>query len=160
MEERLPMSVVYALRNGEIKMSDVILPDIPLNRIRGLMITPHKELMINEIFENFEKADALAKKVNGKLLSVCDRFLLRSSYSKIKETIRILKEKMGESYPFHEVDTIKGTQKTYWCQEYRKEDITSYIKEPYRHYGLCMETGECILTPDCMYQAVKVIIEH
>ena len=66
MLEKLPMPVVYSLRNGEIQISEVILEDVPLNQIRGVMITPKTELLINETYENFENAQAVADFKGGK----------------------------------------------------------------------------------------------
>lgn len=160
MLEKLPMPVVYSLRNGEIQISEVILEDVPLNQIRGVMITPKTELLINETYENFENAQAVAEKMHGELLSLKDRYILKVSYAKINETCNILKKKMGDAYPFREVDIIKGTKKSYWCQDYCQQDITKYFKKPFKHYGLCLETGDYELVPDCMYQSVRIVIRH
>lgn len=153
------MSVVYALRNGEVKITDTILEGVPINLIRGVMITPNVELVIEESFDNFQSARLRAEKLGGEILSVRHQQTLRSCWPKIKETCQRLKDLMGENYRYHEVDVIPGTEKMYWCSEYCDEDIRIF-KQPHRHYTMCIESSTTSLLPDIMYATTRVLIRH
>ena len=157
---KLPMPITYVLRNGEVKITEVLLKDVSMEKIRGVMITPKTELVLDEYYGNYEMANKEASKWHGELLSLRDKYLLKNCGPRIAETCRILKENMGVAYHFHEVDVVKGYDKMSWCQDWEQEDLTRYIKKPYRHYGLSLETGKCELVADVMHQSIRIVIRH
>ena len=159
MKKQLPMPVVYVQRNGEIRISDTVLDGVPMECIRGLMITHSVELVIDESFDNFEVACKKAKMMGGELLSTQYKYLLQSSWSKVQKTCAILKELMGNKYHYHEVDVVPGSKKFYWCQEFDEQDLKRF-KIPYQHYAMCLEDGTENSTPDIMYNTTKIIIKH
>lgn len=156
MEQELPMDVVYIMRNGEIKVSDIFIPG---TKIRGIMLSPTMELVIDESLDNYEGAKSRAAKLGGELLSLKDFWLIRHKLEKIQDTKQVLRNLMGEGYHFYKVPTIKGTKEFYWTQEEKPEDLEIFGKA-YNHKCVCIETLDEQFKPDVFFMTTLIKIMH